>query len=41
MCHFIIFAVAPNQVYLIFHQGNQGRYHNGAAWLNEGGQLVA
>jgi hypothetical protein len=38
---FIVFAVATHQVNLVLHQGNEGRYDDGAARTDQGGELVA
>jgi len=41
VCHMVFTAVAPYQVYLVFHQGYQRRYNNGHALAQQRGQLVA
>ena len=40
MGHIIIAAIAPYQVYLVFHEGDEGRNHNGATLADHGGKLV-
>ena len=41
MCHFIIAAITPDQVHLVFHERNQRGNNNGYAVQHHGGQLVA
>jgi hypothetical protein len=40
MGHIVIAAIAPDKVYLVFHEGDKGGNHNGATLTDHGRELI-